>query len=384
MSSRDLLPDHPAELTLLEYLVGDLPDETSDRIRRHVAACRACRRTIADLSMTVDELDRLPTVHRPHEAPVPLEELPGPRPFRAARILTIVAVLVAAVGVAVVLRLNEPSGPPPRTTRFFLRLPARPAAVEIAIRDALPATAQPRVSFTQGKPVSVVVNVAKGDLDATLRDLPQMPPTRNGRYWTVDVGVVERDVPAAAAGAGRRPRRNPVAAVGRPPSRLAWPGRSSWSTPRPRTRSSRSAVVRRGRGAPVRAPDRRARHGDRPVGHRDRPGHRPQRAPRRLGPGRPARPPAGGARAGRTAVRRGARRQRQRLLGRPRRYRDHAASRTPPARRTLWAVYESPGRDGARRVEPAVRAQLERHGFATATHTEASGVLAISATRAEV
>jgi trans-aconitate methyltransferase len=51
---------------------------------------------------------------------------------------------------------------------------------------------------------------------------------------------------------------------------------------------------------------------------------------------------------------------------------------------TLWAVYESPGRDGARRVEPAVRSQLERHGFATATHTEASGVLAISATRAEV
>jgi anti-sigma factor RsiW len=210
MSSRDLLPDHPAELTLLEYLVGDLPDETSDRIRRHVAACRACRRTIADLSLTVDELDRLPTVHRPHEVPVPLEELPGPRPFRAARILTIVAVLVAAVGVAVVLRLNEPSGPPPRTTRFFLRLPARPAAVEIAIRDALPATAQPRVSFTQGKPVSVVVNVAKGDLDATLRDLPQMPPTRNGRYWTVDVGVVER--------ASLRPPRVPdaVPVVGTP------------------------------------------------------------------------------------------------------------------------------------------------------------------------
>ncbi len=192
MSSRDLLPDHPAELTLLEYLVGDLPDETSDRIRRHVAACRACRRTIADLSMTVDELDRLPTVPLVHEIHVAPEEGPAPRPFRAARILTIVAVILAAVGVAVVLRLNEPDGGTPRPTRFVLRLPAGQAAVETAIREALSPTAQPRVSFTQGKSPLVVVNVARGDLDATLRDLPQIQPARNGRRWTVDVGVMER------------------------------------------------------------------------------------------------------------------------------------------------------------------------------------------------
>ena len=193
MSSRDLLPDHPAELTLLEYLVGDLPDETSDRIRRHVAACRACRRTIADLSLTVDELDRLPTLPMPHDTPLAADVTPGPRPFRAARILTIVAVLVAAVGVAIVLRLNEPAGGPPRTTRFALRLPATQAGAETAIRDALSPTATVRVSFTQREPRLVVVNVAKGDLDATLRDLPQMQRTEDGRLWTVDVGVMERD-----------------------------------------------------------------------------------------------------------------------------------------------------------------------------------------------
>lgn len=192
MSSRDLLPDHPAELTLLEYLVGDLPDETSDRIRRHVAACRACRRTIADLSLTVDELDRLPTLPRQHEAVARHETAPEPRPFRATRVLTIVAVLLAAVGVAVVLRLNEPTTAPPRTTRFVLNLPSGQVAVQTAIENALPATALPRVSFSPGEPSLVVVNVAKGDLQSTLRDLPQMPQVRNGRQWTVDVGVMER------------------------------------------------------------------------------------------------------------------------------------------------------------------------------------------------
>ena len=66
--SRDILPEHPAELTLLDYLVGHLPPDVADQIRRHVSSCRACRRTIAELSLTVDELDRLPTVPIPHDA----------------------------------------------------------------------------------------------------------------------------------------------------------------------------------------------------------------------------------------------------------------------------------------------------------------------------
>ena len=79
--SRDILPEHPAELTLLDYLVGHLPPDVSDQIRRHVSSCRACRRTIAELSLTVDELDRLPTVADParrdrRSTPPP----PAPRP----------------------------------------------------------------------------------------------------------------------------------------------------------------------------------------------------------------------------------------------------------------------------------------------------------------
>ena len=67
MSSRE--PAHPEELLLLDYVIGQLPAETRDQIKRHVSACRACSRTIDDLILTVDELDRLPTMPIPHDSP---------------------------------------------------------------------------------------------------------------------------------------------------------------------------------------------------------------------------------------------------------------------------------------------------------------------------
>jgi predicted anti-sigma-YlaC factor YlaD len=70
MSARE--PVHPEELLLLDYVIGQLPDETRDQIKRHVAGCRACRRTIDDLILTVDELDRLPTMAIPHDSPAEL------------------------------------------------------------------------------------------------------------------------------------------------------------------------------------------------------------------------------------------------------------------------------------------------------------------------
>jgi anti-sigma factor RsiW len=61
MGARDLVPEHPAELTLLDYLCGSLAPATSDQVRKHIATCRDCRQTMAELSSTVDDLDRLPT-----------------------------------------------------------------------------------------------------------------------------------------------------------------------------------------------------------------------------------------------------------------------------------------------------------------------------------
>jgi anti-sigma factor RsiW len=68
MSSREPA-HHPEELLLLDYVIGQLPAETRDQIKRHVSACRACSRTIDDLILTVDELDRLPTMPIPHDSP---------------------------------------------------------------------------------------------------------------------------------------------------------------------------------------------------------------------------------------------------------------------------------------------------------------------------
>lgn len=81
MSARE--PVHPEELLLLDYVIGQLPDETRDQIKRHVAGCRACRRTIDDLILTVDELDRLPTMAIPHDSPA---ELAAARPRPRSRI----------------------------------------------------------------------------------------------------------------------------------------------------------------------------------------------------------------------------------------------------------------------------------------------------------
>ena len=92
MSSRE--PAHPEELLLLDYVIGQLPAETRDQIKRHVSACRACSRTIDDLILTVDELDRLPTMPIPHDSPA---DIRPPRLRPKSRIRWFVPVLGAVL-----------------------------------------------------------------------------------------------------------------------------------------------------------------------------------------------------------------------------------------------------------------------------------------------
>jgi anti-sigma factor RsiW len=89
MSSREPT-HHPEELLLLDYVIGQLPAETRDQVKRHVASCRACSRTIDDLILTVVELDRLPTMPIPHDSPA---DLRPPRLRPKSRIRWFVPVL---------------------------------------------------------------------------------------------------------------------------------------------------------------------------------------------------------------------------------------------------------------------------------------------------
>src|SRR4051812_26250412 len=62
-----MISEHPDDIILLDYVEGILQGRASDSVRRHIATCRACRRTLAELSDTVSELEGLPTAEIPHD-----------------------------------------------------------------------------------------------------------------------------------------------------------------------------------------------------------------------------------------------------------------------------------------------------------------------------
>jgi anti-sigma factor RsiW len=62
-----MISEHPADIILLDYVEGQLKADESDSVRRHIATCRACKRTLAEISTTVTELERLPTAELARE-----------------------------------------------------------------------------------------------------------------------------------------------------------------------------------------------------------------------------------------------------------------------------------------------------------------------------
>lgn len=94
---------HPEELTLLDYVVGDLGPDTSDAIRRHVETCPSCRERIVELATDLDELDRLPIVAIPHDLlREALTRSPAALRRRGIARRTAPFLLLAVVGIAVV------------------------------------------------------------------------------------------------------------------------------------------------------------------------------------------------------------------------------------------------------------------------------------------
>ncbi|MGI9188294.1 MAG: hypothetical protein ACR2J9_12400 [Gaiellales bacterium] len=100
---------HPEEVTLLDYVVGELGPDSSSHIRRHVETCPTCRERIVDLTMDLDELDRLPMVPIPHDllrgAFSPEHTITGRR-RTARRTAPILILLVAAIGVVALFQVG--------------------------------------------------------------------------------------------------------------------------------------------------------------------------------------------------------------------------------------------------------------------------------------
>jgi anti-sigma factor RsiW len=185
--SRDILPEHPAELTLLDYLVGHLPPDVSDQIRRHVSSCKACRGTIAELSLTVDELDRLPTVPIPHDAIADSRRRRQRRGTRLIRILPAVVLVGAAASVLATFRLgSENAQQPPPGTR--VHVPAAGPDTP-AVLDRLLENIPHRVVQDANAPGHWIVQVGTPNVSSAVSALASHAASpEDGPVETVDVG----------------------------------------------------------------------------------------------------------------------------------------------------------------------------------------------------
>jgi anti-sigma factor RsiW len=104
-----MISEHPADIILLDYVEGSLRPDESDSVRRHIASCRACRRTLAEISNTVSELERLPTADlaRDHEG----RRLELRRHLRtAARLAPLLIAVTALLCTLLIIRPDSTGG----------------------------------------------------------------------------------------------------------------------------------------------------------------------------------------------------------------------------------------------------------------------------------
>jgi hypothetical protein len=115
-----MITEHPADIVLLDYVEGVLRGDESESVRRHIATCRACRRTLAEISSAISELERLPT------AELPRAEL-GNRSsrWRLVRLgVRFVPVALAALALAFAFLFTRPGSPSPKTSTVTDTTPA--------------------------------------------------------------------------------------------------------------------------------------------------------------------------------------------------------------------------------------------------------------------
>lgn len=174
---------HPAEVTLLDYVVGDLEHERSAEIRRHVAGCSECRERIVQLSLAMDELDRLPSAGIPHDV------LGAVRPpaRRAGRIVPIALLVAAGLGVVALFQVGGLQSGEPQATGSQVVLETASDRPELVVTELLGGLPHD-VVVDRDDERRIVVLVQAGDVAVAAERLSGTS-SPDGRTYVVDVAA---------------------------------------------------------------------------------------------------------------------------------------------------------------------------------------------------
>jgi len=174
---------HPAEVTLLDYVVGDLEQERSSEIRRHVAGCSECRDRIVQLSLVMDELDRLPSVGNPHDV------LGAARPpaRRTGRLVPALLLVAAALGVVALFEVGGPQPSEPRSAGSRVVLETASEQPELVVAKLLGGLPHDIV-VDRDDERRIVVLVPAGDV-AVATDRLSGTSSPDGRAYIVDIAA---------------------------------------------------------------------------------------------------------------------------------------------------------------------------------------------------
>ena len=195
MDVNDETAEHPPELTLLEYVVGELGPDTSDGVRVHVESCPECRERIVTLAMEMDELDRLPLVAIPHDLIVGAYRAASSARRKAIRrSIPIVVLLAAAIGVIGLFELGgfQSSVTTAQYQVVVHTADSDPAGVIDELLGGLPHT----TTVDRADARHIIVLVSDGDVEVALARLAHTA-SPNGQSYVVDVGGTgELQIPA--------------------------------------------------------------------------------------------------------------------------------------------------------------------------------------------
>jgi hypothetical protein len=200
---------------LAPYLSGEIAGADRREAEEHLAACDACRREVASLAQTWEELGRLPAPEVPSRRMrarlAASLATPGRRPGRRIWRLSAAAVLLAAGFLAGWIGRRESGMPAPAGDRYVLLLHDRPGAAAQSPEQSSAVVAEykawARRLRREGKLVGGEKLEDGGALLARgrIEDLPGSPG-RIGGYFVIvartrrEAQEIARDCPHAARG----------------------------------------------------------------------------------------------------------------------------------------------------------------------------------------